>query len=169
MNFLSRLLRPPADPPATALYNAIVGMARDPRWFTAGGVPDTIDGRFDMVALIVALVLARLEALPDTGQLSADVTERFIADMDGSLRQLGFGDPSVGKQVGNMVSALGGRLGAYRAAGTDDSALRAALIRNLWRGVSPGVAAEDWTLAKVRQVQARLSALDADALAAARL
>ena len=147
-------------PPADALYRRVVALARDPAWYEAGAVPDTTDGRFDMVALVTALVLLRLER-SDTreaaAQFSVDLTERFIADMDGSLRQLGMGDPTVGKQVGHMVAALGGRLGAYRDAlasgGLDD-----ALSRNLYRG---SVAAEPlaWAEQRVRELVERLDAV----------
>ncbi len=169
MSLLDRLRRT-AVPPADALYRAVVAEARQPGWFTDGGVPDSIDGRFDMVALVLSLVLLRLEH--DGGaaaQLSADVTERFVADMDGSLRQMGIGDPTVGKQVGGMVSALGGRIGAYREAGADDAALTAALERNLWRGMTPDAAAREWAVAQVRALQARLAGLSLDAIAGGRL
>jgi cytochrome b pre-mRNA-processing protein 3 len=166
MTFLARLLRSDrAAPPGDALYRAIVAEARSPDWYLAGSVPDTVDGRFDAVALVLALVLIRLEGDGDGArQFSADLTERFIADMDGSLRELGIGDPTVGKQVGHMVSALGGRLGAYRdaLAGTDD--LGAALARNLYRGADVDPAALDWAERRVRALAARIAAVPADTL-----
>ncbi len=79
-----RLRRPAAAPPGDALYRAIVAVARAPDWYQAGAVPDTVDGRFDVVALVLALVLLRLEGDEGARQFSADLTERFIADMDGS-------------------------------------------------------------------------------------
>ena len=169
MSFFDRLLRPPPAPPADAPYRAVVAEARRPDWYRLGGVPDSIDGRFDMVALILSLLLLRLEGEAGAGQLSADVTERFVADMDGSLRQMGIGDPTVGKQVGGMVAALGGRIGAYRDAGADDAAMRAALERNLWRGILPEAGAQDWTVGEVRDLQARLATLDFDAIAKGQL
>ena len=169
MSFFDRLLRPPPAPPADAPYRAVVAEARRPDWYRLGGVPDSIDGRFDMVALILSLLLLRLEGEAGAGQLSVDVTERFVADMDGSLRQMGIGDPTVGKQVGGMVAALGGRIGAYRDAGADDAAMRAALERNLWRGILPEAATKDWTVTEVRRLQARLATLDFDAIAKGQL
>ena len=133
LDALSRVLGTAPPPPATALYARSVSAARDPDWYLAGEVPDTYDGRFDMVALVTAYVTLRLEALGEL-QLCADLTERFITDMDGTLRQDGIGDQVVGKHIGRMVAALGGRLGAYRDAGADDAALAEALRRNLWRG-----------------------------------
>ena len=80
-------------------------------------MPDTIDGRFDMVAAVTALVLLRLEAEGEAGAgRSVLLTEMFIDDMDATLRQIGIGDYVVGKHVGRMMSALGGRLGAFREA-----------------------------------------------------
>ena len=148
-------------PPADALYRRIVELARSPSWFQAGAVPDTVDGRFDAVALVLALILLRLER-PDTkeqaARLSVDLTERFIADMDGSLRQMGVGDPTVGKQVGHMVGALGGRLGAYRDALAGSAPLSDALERNLYRGTVDPVALA-WSEGEVRRLVDRIDAL----------
>ncbi len=171
MTFLSRLLRPDRTPPVgDALYRAIVIEARMPDWYMAGAVPDTVDGRFDAVALVLALVLLRLEANGDEAwQFSADLTECFIADMDGSLRELGIGDPTVGKQVGHMVSALGGRLGAYRDALAGNADLGEALGRNLYRGAATDVTAVDWAVRRVRALAARIAAVPAAELRAGTL
>ncbi len=164
MTLLDRLVRPfRAAPAGDALYRAVVVEARNPDWYLAGAVPDTVDGRFDVVALVLALVLLRLEREGEAlRQFSADLTERFIADMDGSLRELGIGDPTVGKQVGHMVSALGGRLGAYRQA-LDDGAIPAsldeALTRNLYRGAAVDPVALDWTAERARALVARIARL----------
>jgi len=155
-------------PPADALYRGVVALAREPGWYEAGEVPDTIDGRFDTVALVTALVMLRLEREGDP-QWPVDITERFIADMDGSLRQMGIGDPTVGKQVGHMVSALGGRLGAYRDALAGSAPLGEALERNLYRGTAATPDAVAWTEARVRQLAARLDGLGTDRLREGRL
>jgi cytochrome b pre-mRNA-processing protein 3 len=146
--------------PGQALYNAVVAAARRPDWYLAGEVPDTMDGRFDMVALILSLVLIRLENESGEApkQLCADLADRFIADMDGSLRQEGIGDQVVGKHIGRMMAALGGRLGAYRDAGDDDVALAVALQRNLWRGDPVADDAVAWVVAESRRVAAGLAA-----------
>ncbi|WP_293882316.1 ubiquinol-cytochrome C chaperone family protein [Sphingomonas sp.] len=133
MSLIDRVLgrTPAAD--MLPLYTAIVAEARQPGWYRDGGVPDTLDGRFDMISLVLSLVLLRLEREDRRGRLpSARLTEQFVSDMDGQLRETGFGDLVVGKQVGFAMGALGGRLGAYRG-GADD----AALVRNLWRGETP--------------------------------
>jgi cytochrome b pre-mRNA-processing protein 3 len=122
------------------LYAAIVAEGRAPGWYRDAGVPDTLDGRFDMIAAVLSMVLARLEAEPPRGpERAALLTELFVEDMDGQLRELGVGDVSVGKHVGAMMSALGGRLGAYRAGLEPGGDLDGAVVRNLFRGAdAPG-------------------------------
>jgi cytochrome b pre-mRNA-processing protein 3 len=135
------------------LYDAVVREARSPAWYRDGGVPDTIDGRFDMVSAILALALLRLEQDGDaTKREVVLITEIFIDDMDGTLRQLGIGDIVVGKRIGKMMGALGGRLGAFRDgfAGTGD--LDGAVRRNIFRDAPPS----DEAVAFVRE---RLEAL----------
>lgn len=140
MGLIDKLLGRTGDPPTAALYAAIVASARAPHWFIEGKVPDNIDGRFDMVATILALVLLRLESEPEGGDPGARLTERFIDDMDAQLREIGIGDVVVGKHVGKMMGALGGRLGAYRD-GLASGDLSTALVRNLYRGDAPDAAA----------------------------
>jgi cytochrome b pre-mRNA-processing protein 3 len=131
------------------LYEAAVTLARDPAWYRDGGVPDTLEGRFAMVAAVTALILLRLEAEGDAARRdSVLLTETFIDDMDSSLREIGIGDFVVGKHVGKLVGALGGRVGAFRDAETLDAPVR--------RNVFGGEAADE---AKVRFVAARLEAL----------
>jgi len=154
MKFIHRLFRPAADPRDTLrpLWLAVVARARAPHWYIDGAVPDTLDGRFDMVALVLAQVLLRIEQAPDQAQNSVWLTELFVTDMDGQMRQIGFGDMIVGKQIGRIMSALGGRLGAYRTGAVDPAAMEAALVRNLWRGEVPSPQA----LAHVMDAAARL-------------
>ncbi|MET4898445.1 ubiquinol-cytochrome C chaperone family protein [Sphingomonadaceae bacterium jetA1] len=128
---------------ALPLYNAVVRHAREPRWYVEGAVPDTVDGRFDMIAAVLSLVLIRLEVEPEGAVPAARLTERFVTDMDGQLRELGIGDIVVGKHIGRMMAMLGGRLTAYRDGLTGEAptgeagALDAALVRNLYRGAAP--------------------------------
>jgi cytochrome b pre-mRNA-processing protein 3 len=142
MSLFQRLFGPKSDPrdPCRPLYAATVARARSPAWYL-DGVPDTLDGRFDMLAALLALVMIRLERDEAGRQPSVHLAELFVDDMDGQLRQIGIGDMIVGKHIGRMMAALGGRLGAYRDAGRDVAALRAALVRNLWQGEDPGDAA----------------------------
>ena len=123
------------------LYNQIVAKAREPHWYIEGQVPDSLDGRFDMVATILSLVLLRLEESEAHALDMARLTEVFVDDMDGQLREVGIGDMIVGKHIGQIMSAVGGRLGALRNAMGDPDALDDALVRNLYRGVAPSAEA----------------------------
>ena len=150
----------------TPLYNGVVGEARRPDWYLAGQVPDTLDGRFDMVASVLSLVLLRLEAEGESGRApSAWLTEIFVEDMDGQLRERGIGDIVVGKHIGRMMGALGGRLGALREAFAGGD-LDGAIDRNIYRGAVPG----DTARAAVREglvaLRARLAATPAAELIA---
>ncbi|HMO74507.1 MAG TPA: ubiquinol-cytochrome C chaperone family protein [Sphingopyxis sp.] len=168
---LRKFFRPDPDPREALrpLWNAVVGAARAPHWYARGGVPDTLDGRFDMVSLVLALVLHRIDDDPAHRLAGVQLTELFVGDMDGQIRQIGFGDMVVGKQIGRMVGALGGRLGAYRAADGSD-ALKAALVRNLWRGQAPDAAHLEHVAAEVARLRAALAAMPvAELIAADRL
>jgi cytochrome b pre-mRNA-processing protein 3 len=125
------------------LYRAVVATARRPVWYRNGGVPDTKDGRFDMVAAILSLVLLRLEREGENGRSpAARLTELFVDDMDGQLREDGVGDVVVGKHVGRMMGALGGRLGAFREAAASGD-YRKAIARNIYRGREPAAGAAE--------------------------
>ncbi|MGH6652642.1 MAG: ubiquinol-cytochrome C chaperone family protein [Sphingopyxis sp.] len=157
---LRKLFKQSPDPREARrpLWNAVVAAARAPHWYEAGDVPDTLDGRFDMISLVMALVLHRIDDDPDQALAGVELTELFVTDMDGQMRQIGFGDMVVGKQIGRMVGALGGRLGAYRAPdGSDD--LRAALVRNLWRGNAPADAGLAHVMAEVAALRGALNAI----------
>ena len=156
MGFIARLLGQ-RDEIALPLYTAIVARARAPHWYEAGAVPDTVDGRFDMVATILAFVLLRLESDAAAAGPSARLTERFVDDMDGQLREIGIGDIVVGKHIGKMMGMLGGRLGAYRAALAEED-LAPALVRNLWRGAAPDAAALAHVVTGLRGFHAALDA-----------
>ncbi len=165
-SFLQRLLgRSDPREGLAPLYNAIVGEGRQPHWYLDGAVPDTIDGRFDMIVAIMALVLIRLEQ-QNAAQESAWLTELFVDDMDGQLRQEGIGDVVVGKHVGRMMSALGGRISAYRAALQTGTGLDEALRRNLYRGAEVPDAAVAHVEGALRERWVRLGCLSRDALLA---
>src|ERR1700710_2614456 len=108
MSLLSRLLRPREDDRAyiRPLWHRTVELARDRRWYAECGVADTVPGRFDAIALMLALVMLRMERPGDSGsklmQAAAHITELFIDDMDGQLRQTGVGDLMVGKHIGKL-------------------------------------------------------------------
>lgn len=121
-----------------ALYDRVVAYGRDPAWYREGQVPDSLDGRFDMIAAVLALVLVRLERDEEAARASVLLAELFIEDMDGSIRQMGIGDLMVGKHVGNMMGALGGRLTAFReAVGAAGAGLDGPVSRNIFHDAPP--------------------------------
>ena len=146
------------------LYQAMVAEARRPAWYRDGRVPDTLDGRFDMVAAVLSLVLLRLEDEGEGARApSAHLTELFVADMDGQLRERGIGDIVVGKHIGRMMGALGGRLGALREAFAGGD-LDGAIERNIFRGASPGATAVGAVRSGLMTLRDRLAATPAAAL-----
>ncbi len=167
MSFLKRLLRPRGDDLAAyrPLWHRIVELSRDPRWYQDGGIADTLEGRFDAITLVMAAVLLRMERDPELVEPSVRLTELFVADMDGQMRQSGVGDLMVGKHMGKLMGALGGRLGAYREAlaEVDDTSLCAAIKRNvtLNEGTEPATSAK-----MLRAFAANLAAADGAALLA---
>jgi cytochrome b pre-mRNA-processing protein 3 len=151
-----------------ALYRAVVARARAPHWYLDGGVADTIDGRFDAIAAVLAMVLLRLEEVPEGAEPAARLAERFVDDMDGQLRQIGIGDLMVGKHIGKMMSMLGGRLGAYRD-GLAAGDLKPALVRNLYRGHAPADAAVAHVAAALLALHRALAGVPIERLAAGEL
>lgn len=171
MGLWQRLAGRKAENPAAALYAAVVATGREPDWYLAGAVPDTVDGRFDMIASVLAVVMLRLEAepTPAAAAASARLTECFVADMDGQLRQFGVGDVIVGKRVGKIMGLVGGRLAAYREGLAGAASLEDALVRNLYRGVDPGAAAVAHAAGRLRALHEALAKVELDALMAGRL
>ena len=125
-----------------SLYAAIVAEARRPAWYVEGGVADTLDGRFAVLASLVALAILRLE---DGGEAavrgSVALTESFIADMDAQMREVGFGDPSIGKQVRSMVGALASRVDRWRLARSGEIEWPDAVRFSIYRDSPPQIEA----------------------------
>jgi cytochrome b pre-mRNA-processing protein 3 len=130
----SRFRKPPAPMRGTieAIYGMIVAQAREPLFYRDLAVPDTVDGRFDMVVLQLWLVLRRL---PAGEGLSQGLFDRFCSDMDDNLRELGTSDLKVPRKMQEFGRAFYGRTAAYDAAlGADTEALAAALSKNIYNG-----------------------------------
>ena len=116
LNFLFRGLTA-QDARGTALFDAVTAEARRPDWFVQGQVPDTLDGRFAVLATLAALVLVRLEREGEGGDaVSVALTERFIEVMESEHRELGLGDPTLGKTVRKLVGMLAKRVELWRGA-----------------------------------------------------
>ena len=120
-----------------AVYGAIVAAARHPKPYAEWGVPDTVDGRYDMIVLIAVVVLDRLGSGGESAQdFAQGLTDEVFADMDRSLREMGVGDLSVGKKVRRMAEVFYGRARAYKPAiqAGDVTELAGALYRNVHAG-----------------------------------
>jgi cytochrome b pre-mRNA-processing protein 3 len=101
----------------TPLFDALTRIAREPHWYVEGQVPDTLDGRFAVLATVTALVMVRLERDGAAGDaVSVALTERFIEVMESEHRELGLGDPTLGKTVRKLVGMLARRTELWRAA-----------------------------------------------------
>lgn len=137
MSFLKRLFgysSPNSNEIMRPLYRAIVAQGRAPHWYEQGHVPDSMDGRFDMISSLLALILLRMEAMPILAQQAAWLTEIFVQDMDAQMREAGIGDVVIAKDMGKVMGLLGGRIGAFRGAleNADQGALRDVILRNIY-------------------------------------
>ncbi len=164
MSFLSRLFGTEPDPKEAfrPLWQRIVELAREPEWYRGCGVPDTVDGRYDMITTVLAVVLIRMEKSPELMTPSVHLTELFVDDMDGQLREQGIGDPALGKYMGRMMSAMGGRLGAFREAfAANRTSVEAAIARNLTlhQGIAPAALA-----LRLEELHAQINTLDPAAI-----
>jgi cytochrome b pre-mRNA-processing protein 3 len=124
-----------------AVYGAIVAAARHEKPYADWGVPDSVDGRYDMIILHAVLVLERLSSGDEAAQAFAQgLTDEVFADMDRSLREMGVGDISVGKKVRRMAEIFYGRAQAYRPLlqTGDQAGLADALARNVFAGSESG-------------------------------
>lgn len=140
------------------LYNRIIAHARDPFWYTDGAVPDNVTGRFDMVASVMALVLLRLEREESAGTANALLTELFIQDMDGQLREFGVGDVVVGKRMTQLMGQLGGRLAGLREALPEGGDMAGYVARNIHREEAVPDGAADAIALRLRALHTAIEA-----------
>jgi cytochrome b pre-mRNA-processing protein 3 len=162
--------RSPRSHSIDALYGMIVAQARSAEFYRAYGVPDTVDGRLDMIVLHMVLVLRQLTrghgSLPPAGQ---QLFDRFCADIDGNFREMGVGDFAVPKRMQKVGEAFYGRSKVYDGAlaDPDPSALDAAVARNVFAAPEPALGARRLA-AYMREAAGRLERYDAGALEAAK-
>jgi len=155
-------------PEVIAAYTQIVAQARQPGFYAELKVPDTVDGRFEMIMLHMILVIDRLRGAPDpASDFSQELFDLFFQDMDSSLREMGVGDLSVPKKVKKMAEAFYGRAASYSEGlrAEDAAELGAAVDRNVFAETSEPVLAGR-IAAYIRQAHARLRAQDPDDLMA---
>jgi cytochrome b pre-mRNA-processing protein 3 len=153
-----------------ALYGMIVAQARNVEFYRGYGVPDTIEGRLDMIMLHLVLVLRQLTrvhgSLPPAGQ---QLFDRFCADMDDNFREMGVGDFGVPKRMQKVGEAFYGRAKVYESAllDADPAVLESAVARNVFGKVEIHLGARRLA-AYMREAAVRLAAHDADALVSAK-
>lgn len=135
---ISLFRRNPLREAAVRAYTRVVAQARQPVFFTDYGVPDTLDGRFELICLHAFLYLHRLkQEHGQAAELGQQFFDEMFGDFDRSLREMGTGDLSVGRQVKRMAEAFYGRIQAYeQGLSAGERALDAALARNLF-GTAP--------------------------------
>jgi len=164
MSFLSKLLGTGPDPreEVRPLWHRIVELAREPSFYSDCDVADTVGGRFDLITAVLCTFMVRIE-VSEMRTESALLAELFVEDMDGQLREFGVNDVVVGKRIGKLMSVLGGRLGAYRSALTEED--REKLIEAVGRNVTFSEDADEAASAqcvadKLLSLSKRLAQLD---------
>jgi cytochrome b pre-mRNA-processing protein 3 len=152
-----------------SLFAAATGEARKPHWYVEGAVPDTIDGRFAMLATVIALVIVRLEQLGAEGNAaSVALTERFIEVMESEHRQMGLGDPKLGRTVRKLVGSLSRRVDVWRPAVADEREWSEAARDSLYKAeVAPDPL--DHSSAALQRLWTAIADADLDALVDGRL
>jgi cytochrome b pre-mRNA-processing protein 3 len=124
-----RLTAAPAH--GSPLFDALTRVAREPHWYVEGRVPDTLDGRFAVLATVTALTMVRLEREGPAGDpASVALTERFIEVMESEHREMGLGDPTLGKTVRKLVGKLSRRTDLWRSADDLTEATRESLYKD---------------------------------------
>ena len=143
MNLKKFLTRTTRTPNERRIYEAIVAQARQPWFYADLGVPDTVEGRFDLIVLHSFLTFDRLSGEGEAAEdFSQKIFDEMFMDMDRSLREMGVGDLSVGKRIRKMAEVFYGRAEAYKHAleehaADGGAALKGALSRNIYEGNIP--------------------------------
>mgnify|MGYP002515172780 FL=1 len=155
--------RVPARSTIETIYGMIVTQAREPLFYRDLGVPDTVNGRFDLLLMHLWLVLRRLKSVEAGADLSQALFDHFCIDMDDNLREMGVGDLTVPKRMQAFGEAFYGRTAAYDLALTDgDEALAQSFCKNILNGQNMDKARE--LVAYARQAMAELARADLAAL-----
>lgn len=134
--------RNPAAEAAMRLLTTVNGVARQPGFYAEGRVPDTLEGRMELVFLHASLALMRLRGDPAAAALAQAFTDRLFRNLDEGLREVGVGDLSVPRKMRQIASSFYGRLAAYEAALAEgEAAMTEALVRNVFKSREASFAA----------------------------
>ena len=146
-----------------AIYGMIVTQAREPIFYRDLGVPDTVNGRFDLLLLHLWLLLRRLRTAHGGVDLSQALFDRFCEDMDDNLREMGVGDQTVPKRMRAFGEAFYGRVQAYdQAIDSGAEALAQAICKNILNGA--GIDRARQLAAYAQAAEAALGLADEQAL-----
>ncbi len=127
--------------PARQIYAAALNAARQPVFYRDMGVPDSFDGRFEMLVLHVFFVIHRMIPEGEAGQrLNQALFDAMFADIDQTLREMGIGDMGVPKHMRKMMKAFNGRMHAYRSEIDDLGRLREEVLHRNVYGTAESVA-----------------------------
>ena len=152
------------------LFDLALAEAGRPEWFVGGKVPDTVNGRFAVLATIIALITVRLEGEgPESEQASVALAERLVETLDVEIREMGVGDPTLGKQVRKLVGAVGGRVERWRTLVGFGDSWAEEVKRSLYLDHPPGPDAVDYSTNQLRSFWNRLSESDLDRLVEGRI
>jgi cytochrome b pre-mRNA-processing protein 3 len=152
------------------LFDLAVAEARQAHWFVEGEVPDTVNGRFAVLATIVALMTVRLEKEGEEGaHATVALTERMVETLDAELREMGLGDPTLGKQVRGLVGAVAGRVERWRALVGPDAGWTEEVRRSLYLDEEPGPNAVRHSESALRTLWNRLTATSLEDLSHGRI
>ena len=153
-----------------ALFDLAVSEARRPHWFVEGQVPDTLNGRFAVLATIVALLTVRLEREGDEGQqASVALTERLVESLDTEIREMGLGDPTLGKQVRKLVGAVSGRVERWQSLTGSDGSWNDEVRQSLYLGEDADAAAVAHSESELRRLWERFATASVEQLAKGRM
>jgi cytochrome b pre-mRNA-processing protein 3 len=153
-----------------AVFDLAVGEARQAHWFVEGKVPDTLNGRFAVLATIVALLMVRLEREGSEGeQANVALTERLVESLDTEMREIGLGDPTLGKQVRKLVGAVSGRVDRWRALADSEAAWNEEVRRSLHDDHEADEAAVSHSEEALRRLWQRLARASMEQLADGRI
>lgn len=153
-----------------ALFSALVVEAQETHWFLEGQVPDTVNGRFAILATVIALATVRLETDGESGRAaSVALTERLVETLDAEIREMGLGDPTLGKQVRKLIGAVASRVERWRPVVVSDQPWTEEVQRSVYGDDPAPVAALAHTESELRALWTRLETSSIDELNAGRI
>jgi cytochrome b pre-mRNA-processing protein 3 len=153
-----------------ALFDLAVREARRPHWFVEGQLPDTVTGRFAVLATVVALAMVRLEREGSEGeQASVALAERLVESLDTEIREMGLGDPTLGKQVRKLVGAVSARVERWRALVDSEDSWSGEVRQSLYLGEQSETDTVAHSESELRRLWQRLGDTSVEQLADGRM